>query len=239
MRGEILLAAGRIRAGWASLADTSTLDKPARRPAPMLDEHRLAYLDDQARADRAARFIVLRDHRTPTGPMPGPAAATLLDIRAEVDRAVTAAAEEAHRTITGEPLRAPWAQHTDTRVQAALDVIVRAASGRRLTVPHAAALAALLNPVADRVEAALALVPLTVPLSGIPCPACDYRSLQVRQDSTDPCEWVAECRRPDCYCRGADCPCAALLRARGRRHVWARDEWSTLAALETRREIAS
>lgn len=227
MRGELLLEVGRIRSAWAVLRDASTLDRP-QPTARHYDPVRLAQLGEAYAHDRAHRYLLLRDRHYPSGSHPAPAREDLLDARVRVDVEVTAVAVEAYRAAAGRGWRHP-AQHTDDRVRAGLGLLAGLAVARPPVLPGelAAVLVDRLAVVAELAEAAVGHTPLRVPLPGIDCPVCGLRSLRIRQDSTGPGEWVAECRTGRCLCRGRGCPCELLERRRGRRHVWARDEWAT------------
>lgn len=233
MRGELLLTVGRVRVAWHVLAASTSLDRAGRRPTPAApDADQVERLDYLAFRDRGDRFVALRDRRVPTGPKPSPIPAAVLDVRARVDQVVSDTAAEAYRVVTGEALRIPpWSQqHTDGRVLDGLGVLAWAAR-HGLVLAVAVPLAERLDQVAAAAESAAGLSPVWVPVRQAGCPACGLPTLRVRQDSPSTGEWVAECRDRGCVCRGPACPCGVLERATGRRHVWARDEWPTLAAL--------
>lgn len=231
MRGELLLTVGRLRVAWSLLSMVSTLDRAGRRPArPELDQAAREQLDYLVVRERRAARIALRERRVPSTPKPAPVPAGVLDARTAIDLAVTEAAAQAYRVTTGEALRVPWATNPDARVTESLGVLGRAA---RSGLPGGLLLALVeqLDPVATLADQAAGLAPVWVPVPGTACPACELSTLRVRQDSPDTGEWVAECRDRTCVCRGPACRCGVVERLPGRRHVWARDEWSTLTAL--------
>lgn len=229
MRGAALAAAGRIRQAWPILVDALAL--PHDRAAHAVDAtpERLAYLDRQAIADREARHLALRDRRAATGPIRAPVRPGLLDARAAVDQAVTAAAGEMHRATTGAAVRARAAS-TDDRVTLALDVIsVSVRSG--LPAGLLAVWVGPLEQAAATAFGAAGLDAFRAKVAAVSCPACELRSVWIEQCSPLVDEWVALCDYSRCVCAGPACPCGCVDRSAGRRHVWARDEWSILSAI--------
>ncbi|MDG4787108.1 hypothetical protein O7626_14415 [Micromonospora sp. WMMD1102] len=182
--------------------------------------------------ERGHRYRWLRDGLAPSASMPAPASVDLLDVRTTLDASVTRAADQAVRSVSGRGWPAP-AGGLAVRVVTGLGVLAGVARSVPGALPGAvvAGLVDDLAPVLGAVELAAGLTPVWVPVSVVECPVCALRSLRVRQESTEAREWVAECASRECVCRGVGCPCGVLARVRGRRHVWARDEWSTLATL--------
>ncbi|WDZ87201.1 hypothetical protein [Micromonospora cathayae] len=70
------------------------------------------------------------------------------------------------------------------------------------------------------IRAAVRLAPAGQPLTGVPCPRCGVRQLQVHTDGPE-ASWTVTCT---CICVGQGCACGMDGKVEGVQHIWPRHQ---------------
>jgi hypothetical protein len=220
----MLLAVGRLRECWHVLASASTLDHagPVGRDEYAVTPERTARRLARWVADRDAAWLAIRDRTKPTGAVPAPLSARLLDARTLIAEDVYAIAREAWEATYAR--RVTWVgPDVDTRVKVSLTSLGRCARDG-LSPVLGVVLVDELDGLADRVAGLCGLGEFFGHMP-VPCLACGWRGLHLHSESPHESEWVTECARAECRCTGDGCGCGMGVRVGGRRHVWQRSEW--------------
>lgn len=224
---ETLAALTRLRVAWTYL-DLMLEPGPMSRTRTAPSPARAAQLRRLHRQERTDRLLLAADGGVPSGPLPAPLRVPVLDARQLAVTTVVAVAWRAASVLRHDAAYRYWPVVTTTGEQFTAAADYLAVTVPRLDVPLVDEAGRDLDRT-DRVARAAAGVDRDERRMDAACPACGRRSIWVDVGSPDQSQWTARCTREECRCRGVDCACRIWGRVPGRRHVWPRGEFDTLA----------